>query len=121
MDYIIIEINNHKKNIENLSTKLNNIFNIDEEISINNEIKKEIEILSSLLNEKKNMISQNNNINYNSQMHNLNNINQNPFQQQMMQQQMKMQQQMIEQKKYTTRVDVTTNDERADGATTDDK
>ena len=47
-----IEINKHKTNICNLAMKLSNIFNIYEEISINNEIKKETEFLESLLNIK---------------------------------------------------------------------
>ena len=64
MDYTIIEINKHKNNISNLSTKLLNTFNINEEIFINNEIKKETEILSSLLNIKMNsmMNPMNNNV-----------------------------------------------------------
>ena len=45
-----IEINKHKTNIYNLAMKLSNTFNIYEEISINNEIKKETEFLESLLN-----------------------------------------------------------------------
>ena len=56
MDFTLIEINKHKYNINNLSTKLLNTFNINEEISINNEIKKEAEILVSLLNIKMNSI-----------------------------------------------------------------
>ena len=56
MDYTLIEINKHKYNISNLSSKLINTFNINEEISINNEIKKESEILVSLLNIKMNSI-----------------------------------------------------------------
>ena len=56
MDYTLIEINKHKCNISNLSRKLINTFNINEEISINNEIKKESEILVSLLNIKMNSI-----------------------------------------------------------------
>ena len=51
-----MEINKHKNNISNLSNKLLNTFNINEEISINNEIKKETEILVSLLNIKMNSI-----------------------------------------------------------------
>ena len=47
-----IEINKHKTNICNLAMKLSNTFNIYEEISINNEIKKETEFLESLLNIK---------------------------------------------------------------------
>ena len=40
MDYTLIEINKHKNNISNLSTKLLNTFNINEEIFFNSEIKK---------------------------------------------------------------------------------
>ena len=47
------EIQKHKNNINNLTFKLNNTHNIDEEILINNEMKKENECLSSLLNIKK--------------------------------------------------------------------
>ena len=56
MDFTLIEINKHKNNIGNLSTRLLNTFDINEEISINNEIKKETEILDSLLNIKMNSI-----------------------------------------------------------------
>ena len=56
MDFTLIEINKHKNNISNLSTRLLNTFDINEEISINNEIKKETEILDSLLNIKMNSI-----------------------------------------------------------------
>jgi len=56
MNYTLIEINKHKCNISNLSSKLINTSNINEEISINNEIKKESEILVSLLNIKMNSI-----------------------------------------------------------------
>ena len=79
MDYTLIEINKHKNNISNLSTKLLNTFDINEEISINNEIKKETEVLTSLFNIKKNNIQ----LQINMQM-----------QQQMLLQQMQMQQQM---------------------------
>ena len=76
-----IEINKHKTNIINLAMKLSNTFIINEEISINNEIKKETEFLESLLN-----------IKYQQNMPQP----MNPMiQQQMMQQQ--MQQQMIQQ------------------------
>ena len=54
MDFTLIEIN--KNNIGNLSARLLNTFDINEEISINNEIKKETEILDSLLNIKMNSI-----------------------------------------------------------------
>ena len=56
MDFTLIEINNHKNNISNLSTKLLNAYDINEEISINNEIKKETEILVTLLNIKMKII-----------------------------------------------------------------
>ena len=56
MDFTLIEINNHKNNISNLSTKLLNAYDINEDISINNEIKKESEILVSLLNIKMKII-----------------------------------------------------------------
>ena len=56
MDFTLIEINKHKNNISNLSARLLNTFDINEEISINNEIKKETEILDSLLNIKMNSI-----------------------------------------------------------------
>ena len=56
MDFTLIEIKKHKNNISNLSTRLLNTFDINEEISINNEIKKETEILDSLLNIKMNSI-----------------------------------------------------------------
>ena len=56
MDFTLIEINKHKNNIGNLSARLLNTFDINEEISINNEIKKETEILDSLLNIKMNSI-----------------------------------------------------------------
>ena len=56
MDFTLIEINNQKNNISNLSTKLLNAYDINEEISINNEIKKETEILVSLLNIKMKII-----------------------------------------------------------------
>ena len=88
MDYTLNEINLHKNYISNLSNQLLNAFNIDEEISLNNEIKKETEILISLLNIKKNSMMnapfQNNNINFLNPMINQNNIMQNIFMQQQM-------------------------------------
>ena len=94
-----IEINKHKTNIINLAMKLSNTFIINEEISINNEIKKETEFLESLLNIKK----------HQNMPQSMNQIIQQPmmqqqmqqqmfqqlFQQQMMQQQMMMQKQMM--------------------------
>ena len=53
MDYTLIEIKKHKTIIQNLSNKLINTFDFNQEISINNEISKETEFLLSLLNIKK--------------------------------------------------------------------
>ena len=71
------EIQKHKKNINNLTFKLNNTHNIDEEILINNEIKKENECLSSLLNIKKNELNQQNMMNNNIIQNMMNNPNEN--------------------------------------------
>ena len=95
------EIQKHKDKLNNLIFRLNNTHNIDEENSINNEIKNESEFLSSLFNIKRNELNQNNNMNNN----NNNNFNPMPnpmfndqIQQQMMQQkQMFQQQQMMQQ------------------------
>ena len=66
MNYTLEEIKRHKIKINDLSNKLINTFNINEEIMINNEIKKETEFLLSLLNIKQNeIITFNNNINNN--------------------------------------------------------
>ena len=119
-DSTFFEINKHKNNISNLSNKFLNTFTIQEEIFLNNEIKKETEILVSLLNIKNNILNQNQQPNQNINNHffmpmfnqnNINNINnnnnmnnnqfpqmpkqqiQNQIQQQMMMQQ--MQQQMM--------------------------
>ena len=72
------EIQNHKNKLKNLISKLINTHNIDEETSINNDIKNETEFLSSLFKIKKNEINKNNNNNM-------------QMQQQMMQQQMMQQ------------------------------
>ena len=86
MNYTLEEIRKHKNKINELSNKLINIFDINEEIMINNEIKNETECLLSLLNIKKNEIS---NIN-----------NQNKIgQQQMWQFQLQQQQMMAQQQK----------------------
>ena len=79
------EIQNQKNKLNNLRNQLINTHNINEEISINNEMKKETEFLSSLIKIKRNELNQNNN-----------NMNIDPMQQQIMQQQM-MQQQMMQQ------------------------
>ena len=60
MDFTLVEINKRKNNISNLSTKLLSTFNINEELSITYEIKKETEFLESLLNIKmKSIMAQN--------------------------------------------------------------
>ena len=95
-----IEINKTKLNIVNLSNKLINTFNPSEEISINYELKKEVDFLLTLLTKKMNssmnpISMNNNNINLFNPMMN-NNIDINLFQQQhmqMMQQQLMIQQQ----------------------------
>ena len=71
------EIQKHKNNINNLTFKLNNTHNIDEEILINNEMKKENECLSSLLNIKKNELNQQNMMNNNIIQNMMNNPNEN--------------------------------------------
>ena len=100
------EIQNHKNRLNRLITRLINTHNLDEETSINNEIRNETKFLSSLLNIKRNDLIQNNNMNNNNnffnpminQNNNNNNygmLNNNIMQQQMLQQNM-MQQQMME-------------------------
>ena len=99
MDYTLIEIKKHKNKISELSAKLNNTLDINEEITINNELTKESEFLVSLLNIKKNEINRNYNMpNLQNKMPNQNNFNndyQQMLQQQMIQQQMLAQQQMM--------------------------
>ena len=111
MNYTLEEIRKHKNKINELSNKLINIFDINEEIMINNEIKNETECLLSLLNIKKNEISninnQNNmNCNINNNFQQMNHqqmiyeqqqqmIDQFPFQQNMMAQQLAMRQAQI--------------------------
>ena len=69
MDYNQQDIFNHKTKLLNLINNLINTQLVQEEIFINNEIKKESEYLSSLLNSKQitlmNQINQNNNLNFN--------------------------------------------------------
>ena len=69
MEFIQQEINEHKTKLMNLINNLINTQLINEEIFINNEIKKESECLISLLNVKQNTLmnqmNQNNNINFN--------------------------------------------------------
>ena len=86
MDYALLEINQHKINISNLSNQLINTFEINQEIFINNEIKKETEILYSLLFKKKNAIMNpmfqniNNNNNFFVPNCDINNMNNNLLQ-----------------------------------------
>ena len=94
------EIQKHKDKLNILIHNLNNSHNIDEENSINNEIKNETKFLSSLFKIKRNELNQNNNMNNNNN-NNLFNPMPNPIindqmQQQMMQQQI-LQQQMMQQ------------------------
>ena len=104
MDPTQIEINKTKLNIVNLSNKLINTFNPSEEISINYELKKEVDFLLTLLTKKMNspmnqIPMNNNNMNLFNPMMN-NNIDINLVQQQMqMMQQMQIiqQQQMLQQ------------------------
>ena len=77
MNYTLEEIKRHKIKINDLSNKLINTFDINEEIMINNEIKKETEFLLSLLNIKQNeIITFNNNINNNMNFNMNNNFSQ---------------------------------------------
>ena len=74
MDTIQQEINSHKSRLFDLINNLINTQLIDNEISINNDIKTESECLKSLLNIKQtNLMNQMNQINQN------NNFNANPF------------------------------------------
>jgi hypothetical protein len=91
------EILKLKNKLNNLIMKLFNTHNIEEETSINTEIKNQTEFLSSLLNIKRNELNLNNKMN-NMQMQQM--MQQQIMQQQMMEQQMQqqmMQQQMMQQ------------------------
>ena len=72
MEYIQQEINKHKTQLMNLINNLSNTQIINQEIFLNNEIKKESECLISLLNAKQNIIMNqtklNNNVNFNPLM-----------------------------------------------------
>ena len=70
------EINLHKAKLNNLTNNLINTQSINEEININNEIKKECEFINSLLNIKQNNLMSQNNLNNNN-----NNLNPFMFQQ----------------------------------------
>ena len=92
MDYTLAEIVNHKNNILNLSNNLINTADVNQEITLNEELIKQAQFLLKLLNIKKNFLFgqnfQNNNMNnifnpmQNNQMNMFNNIN-NQFQQMM--------------------------------------
>ena len=98
MENTLYEINKHKLNIVSLSNKLFSTININEEIFINNELKKEVEFLSSLLNIKNNaMMNQMAMNNFNPMMNQNYAINNNNLQQLMQQQFMQMQQMMQQQ------------------------
>ena len=64
------EIQKHKNRLNRLITRLINTHNLDEETSINNEIRNETKFLSSLLNIKRNDLIQNNNMNNNNNFFN---------------------------------------------------
>ena len=91
MDYTLAEIVNHKNNILNLSNNLNNTADVNQEITLNEELIKQAQFLLKFLNIKKNFLFgqnfQNNNMNnifnpmQNNQMNMFNNINNNQFQQ----------------------------------------
>ena len=93
MDYTLSEIVKHKSTIMNLSNQLINTYDVNQEISKNEELIKEAQFLLSLLNIKKNFLFgqnfQNNNMNnifnpmQNNQMNMFNNINNNQFSQMM--------------------------------------
>ena len=93
------EIQNHKDKLKDLISKLINTHNIDDETSINNEIKNQTEFLSSLFKIKKNEINQkNNNMNMNQmQQQFVEQQQMNPMMQQQMMQQQILQQQMLQQ------------------------
>ena len=98
MDNTLYEINKHKFNILSLANKLINTYEINQEISINNEIKKGTEFLLSLLNIKNSsMMNQMamNNMNFFNPMMNPNFVNNNNQFQQMIQQQLMQMQQML--------------------------
>ena len=82
------EIQNHKKKLHNLTTQLINTNNIEEETSINDEIKNEFEFLSSLLKIKRNTINK-----FNKEFPDP------KKREEMIYQQMKKQQQMMQQEK----------------------
>ena len=95
MENVLEEIKKHKNKMNELSARLINITDINEEILLNTEIKNETEFLLSLFNIKKNLI----NINQfpNQFMFSPQQQQQMAQQQAMMQQQAMLQQQMMQQ------------------------
>ena len=95
MENVLEEIKKHKNKMNELSARLINITDINEEILLNTEIKNETEFLLSLFNIKKNLI----NINQFPNQFMFSQQQQQMAQQQamMQQQQVIMQQQMIQQ------------------------
>ena len=95
MDNTLFLIYNHKFNIAEFSQKLIRTFDLNDEIFITNEIKKEIEFLSSLFNIKKNIMMNpmfnSNNMNFFNPLINPN-FNYNQYQQILQQQMMQFQQ-----------------------------
>ena len=77
MDYVLNEIKKYKNKLNDLTNKLINIIDINQEISITKEIKNEIEFLSSLLNIKKNLLFQNKPLN--NDIDNINDKNNNTY------------------------------------------
>ena len=104
MDNTLLEINKHKFNIAEFSQKLIRTFDLNDEMFITNEIKKEIEFLFSLYNIKNNIIM--NQMPNNNNMNNMNNFfnpllnpnfNYKQYQQILQQQMMQFQQAMQQQ------------------------
>ena len=113
MDNTLIEINKHKLNIVNLSNELINTFDLNQEILISNDIKKEADFLLSLLNIKQsamnNQMSINNNMNLFNPMMNPN-FNNNQLQQKFLQQQQILDQQILQQQQIHQQLQQQMND-----------
>jgi len=77
MDYVLNEIKKYKNKLNDITNKLINIIDINQEISITKEIKNEIEFLSSLLNIKKNLLFPNKPLN--NDINNINDRNDNTY------------------------------------------
>ena len=69
MDYTLSEIVKHKSTIMNLSNQLINTYDVNQEITLNEELIKQAQFLLKLLNIKKNLI-----FDQNFQNNNMNNI-----------------------------------------------